>query len=323
MAEVSPLEPTALLLIAIVAAVGVLHTVVPDHWVPITLMARQRGWNKAETAGVALRAGTGHVLSTLLIALVVWFAGVAAAERFGRIVDLAASAALLAFGGWVAISALRELRRTKHYHSHSHRHPHSIFDVTPRHRHQHAPGAATLDEDIHSPEILGVDDHQHDHLADFAGTERYGQVHEHDKADLASDHRATNGDGLYAPLIGDIAVRHRHVHRHSRHASPHSHWHDHLAEDTHPMGRATLADAPLHQHPHKATGRTALVLILGSSPMVEGIPAFFAAVRFGFWLVIAMAIVFALTTIATYVLLCVFSMAGLQRVRLGWLERYG
>ncbi len=57
--------------------------------------------------------------------------------------------------------------------------------------------------------------------------------------------------------------------------------------------------------------------------MVEGIPAFFAAVRFGAWLVIAMAIVFALTTIATYVLLCVFSMAGLQRVRLGSLERYG
>jgi hypothetical protein len=56
MADVAPLEPAALLLIATVAAVGVLHTVVPDHWVPITLMARQRGWNRAETAGVALRA---------------------------------------------------------------------------------------------------------------------------------------------------------------------------------------------------------------------------------------------------------------------------
>jgi hypothetical protein len=220
-----------------------------------------------------------------LIALVVWFAGVAAAERFGRIVDLAASAALLAFGGWVAISASHELRRTTHYPGHPHRHLHSIFAATPRHRHQHAPGAATLDEDIHSPESLGIDDYQQDYLAGFVETERYGQVHAHDKADLASDRRATNEDGLYAPLLGDIAVRHRHVHRHSRHASPHCHWHDHLAEDAHPIGRATLADAPLHQHRHKPTGRTALLLILGSSPMVEGIPAFFAAVRFGFWLV--------------------------------------
>ena len=39
-----------LLLIGAVAAVGVLHTIVPDHWVPITLIARQRGWSKGETA---------------------------------------------------------------------------------------------------------------------------------------------------------------------------------------------------------------------------------------------------------------------------------
>src|ERR1700688_2431234 len=70
-----------LLLIGAVAAVGVLHTVVPDHWVPITMLARQRGWSKSETARASLQAGTGHVLSTLLIALVVWMAGVAFAER--------------------------------------------------------------------------------------------------------------------------------------------------------------------------------------------------------------------------------------------------
>lgn len=36
-----------------------------------------------------------------------------------------------------------------------------------------------------------------------------------------------------------------------------------------------------------------------------------------------MSLVFALTTIATYVVLCVYSTAGRQRVRLGPLERYG
>jgi hypothetical protein len=34
---------------------------------------------------------------------------------------------------------------------------------------------------------------------------------------------------------------------------------------------------PQHSHTHKTTARTALLLILGSSPMVEGIPAFFVA----------------------------------------------
>jgi hypothetical protein len=108
-----------LLLIGAVAAVGVLHTIVPDHWVPITLIARQRGWSKVETARASLQAGIGHVLSTLLIAVVVWLAGVAVATRFGHIVDTAASIALVAFGSWIAISAWRELRgNAGHGHSH-------------------------------------------------------------------------------------------------------------------------------------------------------------------------------------------------------------
>ena len=69
--------------------------------------------------------------------------------------------------------------------------------------------------------------------------------------------------------------------------------------------------------------RTALLFILGSSPMVEGIPAFFAASRYGPALVIAMSLLFAASTIATYVILCVASVAGLERVSLGPIERYG
>ena len=79
----------------------------------------------------------------------------------------------------------------------------------------------------------------------------------------------------------------------------------------------------MHLHRHKTTARTGLLLILGSSPMVEGIPAFFAAAKYGAALVSAMAAVFALGTIATYVVLCVYSTEGLQRLRLGAIERYG
>lgn len=57
--------------------------------------------------------------------------------------------------------------------------------------------------------------------------------------------------------------------------------------------------------------------------MVEGIPAFFAAGRFGPALIAAMAATFAVSTIAAYVLLCTISAAGLERLRLGALERYG
>jgi nickel/cobalt transporter (NicO) family protein len=99
-----------LLLIDAVAATGISHTMVPDHWVPIALFARQHGWSKAQTARAALLAGIGHVLFTPLIASVVWLAGVAAANRFGHLVDTAASIALIGFGAWIAVSAWLDLR---------------------------------------------------------------------------------------------------------------------------------------------------------------------------------------------------------------------
>src|ERR1700736_3123168 len=134
-----------LLLVAAGARVGVLHTIVPDHWVPITLIARHRGWSKAETARASLQAGIGHVLSTLLIASVVWLAGVAVAIRFGHVVDTAASIALVAFGSWIAISAWRELRGDSvHGHSHGHGHSHA-HDFT------HLGGGG-----IHGPELQRI-----------------------------------------------------------------------------------------------------------------------------------------------------------------------
>jgi ABC-type nickel/cobalt efflux system permease component RcnA len=229
-------DSSALLLVGAVAAVGVLHTIVPDHWVPITLIARQRGWTRAETGRTAFKAGVGHVLSTLAIAAIVWLAGVAVAQRFGHWVDTIASVALVGFGLWIAISAWRDLRG---HGGHGHDHGHS---------HGHSHGRPTMDHDGHV------------HAASARFTE-----HDH---------------------------------------GPASHGHH-------------------HGHGDKSKNRTALLLILGSSPMIEGIPAFFAASKYGAGLLILMSLVFGATTIATYMLLCVYSVAGLQRVSLGPLERYG
>ena len=191
-----------LLLIVAVFAVGVLHTIVPDHWLPIAVLARQRHWSSAQTTRAAFQAGSGHVISTLLIAVLFWVAGAAIATQFGQWLETLTSVALVGFGFWVAIGAWRELT---HEHSHGHQ-------------------------------------HHHDETGD---------------------------------------------------------------------------------HGHKQGSRTALLLILGSSPMIEGIPAFFAAGKYGFGLLIVMALVFAASTIATYILLSVYSAKGLQQIGFGRFERYG
>ncbi|MBC5810893.1 MAG: hypothetical protein GIW95_08605 [Candidatus Eremiobacteraeota bacterium] len=118
---------------------------------------------------------------------------------------------------------------------------------------------------------------------------------------------------------GHSHMGHAHVHRHVE-ATQHIHWHEHHAEDWH---AAEDAVAVTHEHGHAVAGRTALLLILGSSPMVEGIPAFFAASTYGPPLLGIMAGVFAVSTMATYVVISSLAISGLQRVSLGPLERYG
>ncbi len=101
----------------------------------------------------------------------------------------------------------------------------------------------------------------------------------------------------------------------------HRHWHEHEEADWHADGN--LALSPLHEHEHRASSRTALLLILGSSLSWKGIPAFFAASRYGVPQLVIKALVFGACTIATYVILCDASTHGVQNVNLGRFERYG
>jgi hypothetical protein len=39
------IDRAGFILIITVAAVGVLHTIVPDHWAPIVVLGRQQGWS--------------------------------------------------------------------------------------------------------------------------------------------------------------------------------------------------------------------------------------------------------------------------------------
>ncbi len=190
------LSHQALLLVGAVAAVGILHTLVPDHWVPIASLARQQGWSGSQTARAAAIAGLGHTVSTLAIGVLVCLAGAAFALRFGHALSLASGAALICFGLWTAAAGWREARST------------------------HIDGAAGVKANVRNSKI-------------------------------------------------------------------------------------------------------ALLLILGSSPMVEGLPAFFAASRFGLSVLAMMSGVFAAATIATYVALCTTSAKTLARMRFQSIERYG
>jgi ABC-type nickel/cobalt efflux system permease component RcnA len=103
------------------------------------------------------------------------------------------------------------------------------------------------------------------------------------------------GFGLWVAFSAIAEMQHRHSHDHAHH----------------------------HHKADNPGSRMTLLLILGSSPMIEGIPAFFAAGQYGFWLLVVLALVLGISTIATYVLLCVYSASNVQKLMFGRFEQYG
>ncbi len=56
-------------LVVIAFWIGALHTLAPDHWVPLSLLSWQRGWGSRKTRWSALQLFGSHVLMGLLFAL--------------------------------------------------------------------------------------------------------------------------------------------------------------------------------------------------------------------------------------------------------------
>lgn len=66
---------SVLLLVVGAAAVGAIHSVLPDHWVPLAVVARAQNWSLPRLARVSVLAAAGHVVTSLAIGGVVALVG--------------------------------------------------------------------------------------------------------------------------------------------------------------------------------------------------------------------------------------------------------
>jgi len=127
------------------AGIAFVHTILgPDHYLPFLMIARARQWSASRTLAVTIACGIGHVLSSLLLAVVGLVLGLAVA-RIEHIEGMRgdwAAWGLVLFGSAYALWGIRQaLRRGKdidvhahghHVHIHSramgghHQHPHAV-----------------------------------------------------------------------------------------------------------------------------------------------------------------------------------------------------
>ena len=105
--------------LAVAAATGgALHTLAPDHRIPIAAVARARNWSAARTARVAFGCGFGHVTVSAALGLVALISRTAVVEALGARAGAVGGVLLIGFGAAYALWGLRKLIARHHHHHH-------------------------------------------------------------------------------------------------------------------------------------------------------------------------------------------------------------
>ena len=130
--------------------VAFLHAAIPTHWLPFVVAARAQHWNSVKTLVVTGIAGSGHVLFTTVLGVVVAWGGIAMNAKWNRTFPLIAGGALIALGLFYLVS------RFKGRHAHVH-----LFGMPGHHaRHHHRDDARSCMNHHHEQEEIEEIEHK-------------------------------------------------------------------------------------------------------------------------------------------------------------------
>ena len=92
---------------------SLIHATIPNHWLPLVAIGKVERWNKSTTLWATAISGFAHVASTILIGIIVGWAGYELASSYRYISRIAAPAILIIFG---LVYIARNFLRNKHHH---------------------------------------------------------------------------------------------------------------------------------------------------------------------------------------------------------------
>jgi ABC-type nickel/cobalt efflux system permease component RcnA len=99
-----PVSTTGYILLGTTIGTALLHTLIPDHWLPFVLAGRARGWGAGFTALISGSSALIHTLGSLLLALCAGYLGREAATALGETLETTSGFLLILFGliyaGW-------------------------------------------------------------------------------------------------------------------------------------------------------------------------------------------------------------------------------
>ena len=130
-------SPSIFLLISAAALVAILHAILPDHWVPLAIIARTQRWSIMRVTRVTTLAALGHVVASLILAGILALIGLQFQQELdsqqGHIIGAILVLTGIAFLIWGVLGE-------GHGHGHHHgteEHTNYHFGHSPDHTHSH------------------------------------------------------------------------------------------------------------------------------------------------------------------------------------------
>lgn len=108
------------ILLVSAAFVGLVHSLAPGHWLPVVLMTKSRRWTPGTAALGALTAAAGHILISVLIAMITLAVGAQFLASQEETIERYSGLGLTAFG---LLYAFWSYRRHSSCHGHGHHGP--------------------------------------------------------------------------------------------------------------------------------------------------------------------------------------------------------
>ncbi len=113
-------EQSVLALLLGALSIAALHALIPSHWLAFALVGRAQHWTARRTLIVTALAGTGHVLLTIALGMILAVLGKGLLRAIPPAAEHAATTVLLiALGLYFAVGGIRH-KGSCHHHGHAH-----------------------------------------------------------------------------------------------------------------------------------------------------------------------------------------------------------
>ena len=90
-----------------------MHAMIPNHWIPLIAIGKAEGWTTRQTITATIIAGFAHTLSTVIVGIIVGFAGYRLSRSYENLTTLIAPLVLIAIG---IIYIIIDYIRLHHHH---------------------------------------------------------------------------------------------------------------------------------------------------------------------------------------------------------------